>query len=174
MVNYTLIGVGVGVNIFLLILYYILHKQITKFEAVKEKVIMAVKRARRSYFLSYLVIILMAVAIYFVEGDYKIMLGGGVVALVIILDILHDGRRLVLTEHQLMIVKGFFNTRVIMVEYKDIVVVEIKDDVFGRILGYGDLFVNVYGTKNLGFKKMPKILEIKNIIEERKIKHEKS
>ena len=171
--NYLLIGIGVALNLFLLVLYYVLHKQITKFEAVKEEVLMAVKRARRSYFLSYFVVILMISGAFFVEGDYLIILISLIVAFIIILDILHDGKRLVLAEHQLIIVKGFFNTRVTMVEYKDIVIVELKDNVFGRILGYGDLFLNVYGTKNLSFNKMPHMLKIKNIIEERKIKHEK-
>jgi uncharacterized membrane protein YdbT with pleckstrin-like domain len=173
MVNYFLVGVGIGLNIFLLMLYYVLHKQIEKFGAVKEKVIMAVKRARRSYFLSYFVIMLMIVGVFFVRGDFRIILISLIVAFIIILDILHDGRRLVLTEYELVVIKGFFNTKVTMVEYKDIVIVELKDSVMGRILGYGDLFINVYGTKNISFKRMPNILKIKNIIEERKIKHER-
>lgn len=173
MVNYFLIGVGAGFNVFLLILYYFLHRQITKFEAVKEKVLMAVKRARRSYFLPYFIVILMIAGAFFVGGDYRIILISFTVAFVIILDILHDSKRLVLSENQLIIVKGFFNTRVTMVEYKDIIIVELRDDVMGRILGYGDLFINVYGTKDIFFKRMPNMLKIKNTIEERKIKHEK-
>jgi len=173
MVNYTLVGAGVVVNLVLLVAYYFLHRQIEKFKSVKEKIILSVKRARTSYFLFYLVAVGVIVLSFFVPADFRIMLVFLTIAIVILLEILHDGKRLVLTEYELITIKGFLNTKVTMVEYKDIVIVEFHERPIGRLLRYGDLSITVYGSRKIDFKYMPDPLKIKNIIEERKIKHEK-
>ena len=74
---------------------------------------------------------------------------------------------------KLIIVKGFITYRATLIEYKDIVLVGVKDEILGKIFGYGDVLINVYGAKQYTFDKIPHFLKVKNIIEERKIKAER-
>ncbi|MBS3117467.1 PH domain-containing protein [Candidatus Woesearchaeota archaeon] len=161
---------GIVFNFLLIGIYFLLHHEIEKFEAVKEKILLTVKRARRSYFLSYAVVLIFVSATFFTKGQLRLVFIFVSLAALIFLEILHDSKRLVLTENQTIIVKGFISYRASLVEYKDIILVEVKDDILGRVLGYGDIIINVYGAKEYSLEKIPNFLKVKNIIEEGKLR----
>lgn len=172
MVDITLIIGGVVVNVLLLIVYIALHMQTNKIHPVREHIIRVVKRARTSYLLHYIGIVAIFFGAYLTEGNIRFILLFLAIALLILLETFHDRERLVLTDHQAVIVKGFLKTKAKMVEYKDIVLVEIQTRVIGQILGYGDISLTLYGSQKIFFKKIPHLLKVKDIIEERKIDQE--
>ncbi len=161
--------IGVVLNLFLIGLYFFLHKQIEKYESVGEKIIKSAKRARRSYFLSYFIVLVLIALIFFIPTLLKWALSFLVLVLIIILEIVHDSQRLVLTKNQITIIKGFFACTATMVEYRHIEIVEVQEDIMGKILGYGNLNIRTEGTKGYSFKKIPKVLELKSIIEKKKL-----
>ena len=165
---------GIGGNIVLLIAYAIFHHQINKFEKVRERILIAVRRSRAAYLHVYLLVIIIAGIIgYFIPqfAFHAIFVGIG---LLIIIDMQHDAMRVVLTDNALISIKGFFNTKVKTVEYKDIVVVEVGESIIGQVLHFGEVKVNIGGSgKEFSFKKIPRYIEIKNIIERRKMMQER-
>ena len=165
-----LIIIGVGFNLLLLGLHLILSKQIGKYEVVEEQIIKIAKRARTSYILIYIIDLLLIASIFYVPGAaYKLILGFSALAIIIILEIMHNSKRLVLTERQLTYIEGYFAYTAIMVEYKDIEIVVVKDSPLDKILGYGNLEIRTVGEMEYSFHKIPKFLEVKNIIEKKKI-----
>ena len=171
----TIILWGIAINVVLLILYYLLHKQIEKFEAVKEKVIFQVKRARTSYLGFYIVIVALLVLVFFVSSEWRYVLIFASIATYILIDIHHDRTRLTLTNNEVVSVKGFLTTRARTILYRDIVLFETAEDIFGEILGYGDIIITVGGSggEKITFRKVPDYLEVKHLVEKKKISHQR-
>ena len=165
---------GIGINVALLIIYYFLHQQIEKFGAVREQVLLSVRRSRASYYYIYLIAVVGLAMLIYSKSRFIWEFAFGSLAVIILVDILHDRMHLVLTSNELISVRGFLNTKSVGIEYKDIVIVEVYDHVTGRMLGYGNVRVNIGGSgKELIFKDIPHYLKVKNMVEQRKMAQER-
>ena len=166
---------GIGLNVLLLSIYYLLHTQIERFCAVRERTLLSVRRSRLAFYYVYLFVLIVIAIMIYLKSLFLWEFIFGSLAIIIILDIINDRSRLVLSQNALVSVSGFFNMQSVTVEYKDIVLVEVNAHVTGMFFGFGDVKISVGGSagRELLFKDIPHYLKVKNLIEETKIAQER-
>ena len=161
---------GITLNLILIGLYFSFHRMIKKYEVVHEQILKVAKRARASYILPYLFCLIIIASVFYIPGiEYKLGLVFIAIALLIIIEISHDNKRLLLTENQITYIEGLFSYTAMMIEYKDIEIITLKDTPLDKFLGYGDFKIRTIGGEEYTFNKIPKFIEIKNLIEQKKI-----
>ncbi|MBI2543094.1 MAG: PH domain-containing protein [Candidatus Aenigmarchaeota archaeon] len=163
-----IIGIGTALEAITLLTYVILHGQVTRFENVKGKILHTAKRARRSYVVYYVMILIFGFLAYFSYSEPRAALIYVAIISFTILEIVHDSARIVLTDRQIVISKGFIVRKIALFYYKDISYVEVNETFGGRLLGYGDIKISLI-DREFTFEKIGNPLKIKDIIETQKL-----
>ena len=164
--------IGLGSMLLLLIGLYLGRREVNQFKAVNEKIFYVTYSPRRAHIHYYFIFALAFPVFVYLKGNILLIAGFILLDGLLISEVAYQNKKVILTDHTIILTTGFIARDVISVNYADIKVVQLKENELGRILRYADLMLDVVGAKDtIIFKSVRRPLRLKQDIEKKREEH---
>ena len=141
----------------------------------KEDILLKIRPAHRSFILEFFLIFIILSAIYIIQvfGLFLNPIGlyaaiGFSIIIIIYVEFVRYSNTYFITKNQLQKRHGIISKKIESIFFENISEINLSQNLFQRIIGYGDVIVNSQASNQLSFKKIANPKKIRTQIEKLK------